>query len=90
MGFLGGSAYAMARDISEGYILFNPSIMKRTTPAELQQLKFELEKTIRDARANQPPVEDTIAQQQRNRKILRIQQAIMMIENQLKQRKYPR
>lgn len=87
MGFLGGSAYAMARDVSEGYILLNPGLMRKLAIPEMQQLKFELEKVLRDSRANQPPIDDTLAQQQRNRKILRIQQAMMIIENQIQSRK---
>ena len=87
MSFLGGSAYAMARDISEGYILMNPTLMKKLTNPELQQLRFELEKNVRDARATQPPGDDVMAQQQRNRKILRIQQAMTMIENQIQIRR---
>lgn len=87
MGFLGGSAYAMARDVSEGYILLNPGLMRKLSIPEMQQLKFELEKVLRDSRATQPPLDDTLAQQQRNRKILRIQQAMMIIENQIQSRR---
>ncbi|MEW6367961.1 MAG: hypothetical protein AB1714_25295 [Acidobacteriota bacterium] len=87
MSFLGGSAYAMARDISEGYILLNPTLMRKLTVPEMQQLRFELEKNVRDTRASQPPADDVLAQQQRNRKILRIQQAMTMIENQMQTRK---
>lgn len=87
MSFLGGSAYSMARDVSEGYILLNPPIMRKLTKAELQMLRFELDKVIRETRSNQPPQDDAMAQQQRNRKILRIQQAMLMIENMLQQRK---
>jgi len=87
MGFLGGSAYSMARDISEGYILTSPTILKKMTPPELQQLKFELDKNVREVRSTQPPLDDTMAQQQRNRKILRIQQAMLIIENFLQARR---
>ncbi len=87
MSFLGGSAFAMARDVSEGYILLNPVIMRKMTVAELQQLRFELDKVIRETRSFQPPQDDTMAQQQRNRKILRIQQAMLVIDNQISMRR---
>ncbi|MBI2839153.1 MAG: hypothetical protein HYX75_12610 [Acidobacteria bacterium] len=87
MSFLGGSAFAMARDVSEGYILLNPVIMRKMTVPELQQLRFELDKVIRETRSSQPPQDDTMAQQQRNRKILRIQQAMLVIDNQISMRR---
>lgn len=77
----------MARDVSEGYILLNPVIMRKMTIPELQQLRFELDKVIRETRSTQPPQDDTMAQQQRNRKILRIQQAMLVIDNQISMRK---
>lgn len=77
----------MARDVSEGYILLNPVIMRKMTVPELQQLRFELDKVIRETRSIQPPQDDTMAQQQRNRKILRIQQAMLVIDNQISMRR---
>lgn len=77
----------MARDVSEGYILLNPVIMRKMTVPELQQLRFELDKVIRETRSSQPPQDDTMAQQQRNRKILRIQQAMLVIDNQISMRR---
>jgi hypothetical protein len=77
--FMGGSAYAMSRDITEGMILVNQNTFKKFTPAELKQLAFELDKVQKEIRAEQPAGDDTQAIQKRGRKLTRISQAIMMI-----------
>ncbi len=77
--FMGGSAYAMSRDISEGMILVNQTTFKKFTPGELKQLAFELDKVQKEIRAEQPAGDDTQAIQKRGRKLTRISQALMMI-----------
>ena len=81
--FMGGSAYAMSRDISEGMILVNQNTFKKFMPAELKQLAFELDKVQKEIRAEQPAGDDTQAIQKRGRKLTRISQAIMMINASL-------
>jgi hypothetical protein len=78
--YLGGSAFAMAQQIAEGYILATERTFKRMQLAELQKLAFELEKRQRELRGEQPPLEETAAVQARHRKIQRITSAIRMIE----------
>jgi len=77
--FMGGSAYAMSRDIAEGLILVNSNSLKKFTAAELKQLCFELDRCIKEARGDQPPLDDTQAIQKRGRKITRINQALSVI-----------
>ena len=77
--FIGGSAYAMSRDIAEGMILVNANSFKKFTPAELKQLSFELDKVQKEARSEQPPGEDTQAIQKRGRKLGRITTALQII-----------
>jgi hypothetical protein len=66
---MGGSAPAMASQISEGYTLLTAVQLKRLTDAEMDLLLFELEKTLRDARGEQVDLEDIPALQVRNRKL---------------------
>jgi hypothetical protein len=77
--FIGGSAYAMARDVAEGLILLNSSVLKKFTVAELKQLAFELDRVQKEARADQPAVDDTQAIQKRGRKLSRITAGLQIL-----------
>ena len=77
--FIGGSAYAMSRDIAEGLILVNANTFKKFTTAEMKQLAFELDKVQKEARADQPAGDDTQAIQKRGRKLGRITTALQIL-----------
>lgn len=79
--FMGGSAYAMARDIGEGLILVNANTFKKFETGELKQLVFELDKIQKEARADQPSQDDTQAIQKRGRKLGRITTALQIIHS---------
>ena len=79
-GFMGGSAWAMARDIVEGYILVTSATIKRYTNPDLQKLKFELERFQTTLRSEQISQEDVQALQLRNRKLSRITSTLRVIE----------
>lgn len=81
--FMGGSAPAMAAQIADGFILLSAATLRGFANAELTQLRFELEKLQRDARAEVPPQDDAHAQQARNRKIARLSSALQVVQNQL-------
>lgn len=84
--FIGGSAYAMSRDIAEGLILVNANTFKKYTVAELKQLGFELDKVQKDIRAEQPAGDDTQAIQKRGRKLSRITTALQIINSAMTSR----
>ncbi|MGH9748694.1 MAG: hypothetical protein ACRD5D_00455 [Candidatus Polarisedimenticolia bacterium] len=77
--FIGGSAYAMSRDIAEGLILVNANTFKKYTVVELKQLGFELDRVQKDIRAEQPAGDDTQAIQKKGRKLSRITTALQII-----------
>ncbi len=79
--FIGGSAFAMSRDIAEGLILVNANSFKKFTQGELKQLLFELDRVQKEARSEQVPQEDTQAIQKRGRKLSRITTAINIINS---------
>jgi len=79
MGFMGGSAYAMARDITEGFILVTERTFKTMQRSEVDQLAFEMDRYLREIRGDQPALDDMAAIQQRNRRISRINQAMIMV-----------
>ena len=77
--FSGGSAYAMSREIAEGYILLNTHSLKKFTPDQLKQLSFELDRVQKELRAETTDPNDSMAIQKRGRKLGRISQALLMI-----------
>jgi hypothetical protein len=81
--FMGGSAPAMASQIAEGFILLSTATLKGYLPTELQALRQELEKALRDARALVPPQDDALQQQARNRKIARLSSAVQVVSARL-------
>ena len=83
MPYMGGSAFAMARDVGEGYILVNHTTLKRMTGEELKQLRFEIERLLTGLRSEQPSLSDMSALQTRNRKLSRLNSAVSMINNQM-------
>lgn len=77
--FLGGSAFSMIKEVSEGYILLSEPMLKKFSIPELIELKNEAIKQLRDLRGSQPQ-EDPLEIQKHQRKILRLSNAIRQIE----------
>lgn len=80
---MGGSAPAMANQVAEGFILLSPATLKGYPPGDLSNLKAELEKIQREVRAETPAQDDAQANQARNRKITRINSAIIVVNQKL-------
>lgn len=85
--FSGGSAYAMSRDVGEGLILVNANTFKKYTMAEMKQLAFELDRVLKEVRADQPAQDDIQAIQKRGRKLTRVNQALMILRGAMGSRK---
>jgi hypothetical protein len=83
MGFMGGSAPAMASQICEGFILVSLATLKGLTPAELSLLRTEVDKLLREVRATTPAADDAAANQVRNRKIARLSSALQVVSSKL-------
>ncbi len=83
MGFPGGSAYAMARDVGEGYLLVTERTFKTMTRADLNQVVFELDRYLRELRGDQPALDDQPAVQLRQRKMQRINTVLTMVRGYL-------
>jgi len=81
MAFPGGSAYAMARDVAEGYLLVTERIFKTMSRSDLDQVVFELDRYLRELRGEQPSMDDVQALQQRQRKMQRINNALMIVRS---------
>ena len=81
VGFMGGSAPAMAAQIAEGMYLLNANTLRGYAPGELGLLRQELEKLQRETRSQVPDQTDAQAYQARNRRISRISSALQIIIN---------
>jgi hypothetical protein len=84
--WMGGSCPAMANQVAGGYMLLTAASLKGFLPGELQALKLELEKLLRNVRAEVPPQDDALAQQARNHKISRLSSAVQIVQNQMMSR----
>jgi hypothetical protein len=87
MAFPGGSAYAMARDVAEGYLAVTERTFKTMSRSELDQAVFEMDRYLRELRGEQPALDDLPAIQQRQRRMQRLNGALMMVRGYLTRRK---
>jgi len=71
----------MAADLSEGYVTLNPVTLKKYEKHEIDALAKELEKVVRDTRSQVVPQDDAEASQTRNRKLLRLSQANVVLQS---------
>ncbi len=85
--FMGGSAPAMAAQISDGFILLSSATIKGYAPNDLNLLRQEMDKILREVRALVPPQDDAQANQARNRKIGRLSSAMQVVNNALTTRR---
>ena len=81
--WMGGSAPAMANQIAGGFCSVTAGSLRGFLPADLGALKLELEKQLRNARAEVPPQDDALAQQARNHRIGRLTSALQVVNNQI-------
>jgi hypothetical protein len=79
--FLGGSAYAMVRDIAEGYIIATELTFRKFLPGDFQSFSFEADKLLREFRGTVVPVGDVEATKKRQRRMQRLQQAMTIANN---------
>ena len=73
----------MVRDIGEGYVMLAEPLLKKFSLSELDRLRQELEKLIREMRSAPPPHDQPQDIQQQQRKILRLAGALRMIQHRI-------
>lgn len=79
--FPGGSAYSMVREIAEGYFLVTERTFARFAAPELEQIRFEFDRYLREIRGDQPSLTDLTAIRIRNRRIQRLTSGQMMLSS---------
>jgi len=73
-------AWKTAADISEGFMSLNSVMLKKFEAHELVALQAELDRAARETRSTVVPQDDADASQKKNRKLLRISQALTVIQ----------
>jgi hypothetical protein len=79
--FQSGSAFNMAKDIADGYIITTELTFKQFKDPDFKAFLFEADRLLRDLRGNAPPADDVQATQNRQRKMQRLQQALTIANN---------
>ena len=79
-GFPGGSAWAMARDVGDGYVQVNERTFAQMTTSDLEKITFEMERRLREIRGGQPDQADPRALRLRNRKLQRLARANSVLQ----------
>lgn len=87
--FIGGSAYAMARDIGGGFVNVTERTFKAMTASDINQLVFEIDRLLRELRGGQLGTDDIEVVKTRNRKIQRLNTAVMISRTYRQKRKMP-
>lgn len=77
--FLGGSAYAMATGIADGYHLVSERTFRTMNRPDLELFTLELDRHLREVRAEQVVLNDLEAVKHKNRKIQRLSTALMIL-----------
>ncbi|MCL4810390.1 MAG: hypothetical protein KJ062_21725 [Thermoanaerobaculia bacterium] len=72
-------AWKVASDLTEGYLTLNSVMLKKYEPHELVALQTELDRAAREIRGTVVPQDDLEASQKKNRKLLRISQAMTVL-----------
>jgi len=73
-------AWKVASDVSEGYLTLNSVMLRKFEPHELLAVQTELDRAARELRGTVVPVDDVEGSQKKNRKLLRISQALTVIQ----------
>jgi len=74
-------AWKTAQELADGYLSLNLANLKRYQASELEALQREIDKVTREARAEIVPENDSDAAQAKNRKLLRLNQATVVLQS---------
>lgn len=79
-----GNPKLFARDIAEGYVIFNRSTCKRFSPPELKTVCKHLTMVVREIRSEQIDLQNIPEVQKRNQRLQRANNALVFIKNYAK------
>ncbi|MDW7709354.1 MAG: hypothetical protein SCH98_02675 [Deferrisomatales bacterium] len=71
-----GNPRKYAADIGEGYVLLSPVLLRAYDLGALRELKLALDLELRDTRGQAPSSDDLRAVQAKQRRVMRLNQAL--------------
>ncbi|NTW60139.1 MAG: hypothetical protein HGB21_03655 [Nitrospirae bacterium] len=80
---------AVANDVSEGYMTINPLVLKKFDKDMIKDLFEHLNKAMAAARNLAAPFNDVPALRQKNMKLQRLHNAIVILRNFARERRIP-
>ena len=86
---IAGSPKKMAQDVSEGFLMFSPPMLRNYTPADIKVILTNLAMVTRELRQEQIPLEDIMALKSRNMKLSRMNQAEVVIRAHCQKKRIP-
>lgn len=84
---LSGSPKMFALDIAKGFAMITAATIKQYTPAELKAMIVNIGIIQREIRGEQVPLDDTMAIKEKNQRLQRLNQALLIITSYARQRR---
>jgi hypothetical protein len=85
----GKSMKAIANDVGEGYMTINPLVLKKFDKDMIKDLFEHLSKAMNAARNLAVPLNDMIAMRQKNMKLQRLHNALIILRNMAREKRIP-
>ena len=83
----GKSLAVIAKDIAEGYHYLSPMSLKKFAKEDYKDLYQALKKTQKEIRGDKFPIHDVEKIRQRNMKLQRLHQSLMVLEHAAKEKR---
>jgi len=88
-GFRGKSMKAIASDVAEGYITVNPLFVKKFDNNMIKGLYENLNKGMTEIRNEKVSYTDTVSLRQRNMRLQRMHNALIVLRNIAREKRIP-
>jgi hypothetical protein len=85
----GKSMKAVANDVGEGYMTINPLVLKKFDKDMIKDLFEHLTKAMNAARNIAVPLNDMVAMRQKNMKLQRLHNSIVILRNMAREKRIP-
>jgi len=85
----GKSMKAVATDVGDGYMVINPLVLKKFDKDMVKELYEHLNKAMGAARNIAAPLTDILAMRQKNMKLQRLHNAIIILRHTARERRIP-
>lgn len=85
----GKSMKAVATDVADGYMTINPLVLKKFDKDMVKDLYEHLNKAMNAARNIAAPLTDILAMRNKNMKLQRLHNAIIILRNTAREKRIP-